>query len=155
MSDGRSSSRMAWSIATSSAPRSLASSTCLHVPAVGLEALGDVLGVEAQLGRAVERDVVVVVEVDEPPEAELAGQRGGLGGDALHQVAVGDDREDAVVLDLGAVVLAQEALGHRHADAVGEALAERAGGDLDAGRDVDAVALGVARASASPTGGSA
>ena len=37
----------------------------LHVPAVGVEALGDVLGVEAQVGRAVERDVVVVVEVDD------------------------------------------------------------------------------------------
>ena len=56
------------------------------------------------------------------------------------------DRVDAVVLDLGAVALAQEALGHRHADAVGEALAERAGRDLDARRDVDAVALRVARA---------
>ena len=78
-----------------------------------------------------------------PPEAELAGQRGRLGGDALHEVAVGDDREDAVVLDLGAEVRAQEALGHRHADAVGEALAQRPGGDLHAGRDVDAVALGV------------
>ena len=97
-----------------------------------------------QLGRAVEGDVVVVVEVDEPPEPELAGQRRRLGRDALHEVAVGDDRVDAVVHDLGAVALAQEALGDRHADAVGEALAERAGGDLDAGRHVDAVALGMA-----------
>ena len=55
------------------------------------------------------------------------------------------DREDVVVLDLRAVALAQEALGHRHADAVGEALAQRPGGDLDARRLVDLVALGVAR----------
>ena len=126
-----------------------------HVPAVGLEALGDVLDVEAQRRRAVERDRVVVVEVDEPAQPELAGQRRRLGRDALHQVAVGDDRVDVVVHHLGAVALAQEALGHRHADAVGEALAERAGRHLDAGGDVDAVALRVARASASPTGGSA
>ena len=53
-------------------------------------------------------------------------------------------------LDLGAVVLAQELLGDRHADAVGEALAERAGRDLDAGRDVDAVALRVARRDRAP-----
>ncbi len=79
-----------------------------------------------------------------PAEAEMAGERRRLGGDALHQVAVGDDREHAVVLDLAAVALAQEALGDRHADAVAEALAERAGRDLDAGRDVDAVALRVA-----------
>ena len=50
-----------------------------RVPAVGLEALGAVLGGEAQRRRAVERDVVVVVEVDEPAEAELAGQRRRLG----------------------------------------------------------------------------
>jgi hypothetical protein len=49
-----------------------------------------------------------------------------------------------VVHHVGAIALAQEALGDRHADAVGEALAERPGGDLDAGRHVDAVALGVA-----------
>jgi hypothetical protein len=122
----------------------------LHVPAVGLEALADVLAVEAQVGRAVERDVVVVVEVDDAPEAQLAGQRGGLGGDALHEVAVGDDREDAVVLDLGAEVRAQEALGHRHPHAVGEALAQGTRGDLHAGRDVDAVALGVAGGQRAP-----
>jgi hypothetical protein len=116
----------------------------LHMPAVGLEALGDVLGVEAQVGRTVERDVVVVVDIDDPPEAELAGQRGRLGGDPLHEVAVGDDGEDAVVLDLGPEVRAQEALGHRHPDSVGEALAEGARRDLHAGSDVDAVALGVA-----------
>ena len=121
-----------------------------HVPAVRLEALVDVLAVEAQRGRAVERDVVVVVEVDDPAEAELAGERGRLGGDALHQVAVGDDRVDVVVLDVLAVVLAQELLGERHADAVREARAERAGRDLDAGRDVDAVALGVARGQRAP-----
>jgi len=50
-------------------------------------------------------------------------------------------------------VLAQELLGERHADAVGEARAERAGRDLDARRDVHAVALGVAGVS-EPTAGS-
>ena len=45
-------------------------------------------------GRAVDRDVVVVVEVDEPAEAEVAGDRRGLLRDALHQVAVGADRVD-------------------------------------------------------------
>jgi hypothetical protein len=45
-----------------------------HVPAIGLEALAGVLGLEAQLSRAVERDVVVVVEVDEPAEAQVSRQ---------------------------------------------------------------------------------
>ena len=72
----------------------------------------------------------------------MAGDRGRLGGDAFHQVAVGADREDVVVAGLGAELLAQELLGHRHPDAVAEALAERAGGRLDARR---LEVLGVAR----------
>ena len=150
MSDGRCCSAWPAWIAWRSSSRSLASSTRQRVPAVGLEALRAVLGGEAQRRRAVERDVVVVVEVDQAAEAELAGERRGLGGDALHEVAVGDDRVDVVVLDLGPERLAQELLGHRHADAVGEALAERPGRDLDARRDVHAVALGVARGERAP-----
>ena len=110
----------------------------LDVPAVRLEPLALVLAVEAERGRAVDRDPVVVVEVDELAEPEPAGDRGRLRGDALHQVAVGADRVDAVVDDLvvGAVVaLPEEALGDRHPDAVREALTERAGRRLDAGRD--------------------
>ncbi len=117
----------------------------LHVPAVGLEALVDVLPIETQRRRPVEGDVVVVVQVDDPAEPKLPGQRRGLRRDALHEVAVGDDRVDAVVHDFGAVALAQESLGHRHADAVGEALAQRAGRELNAGRDVGPVELGVPR----------
>ena len=75
----------------------------------------------------------------------MAGERGGLVRDALHQVAVAGDHEGAVVDDL--VPRAVEArgevpLGERHADGVGEALAERPGGGLDA-RGV--AVLGVAR----------
>ena len=36
-------------------------------------------------------------------------------------------------IDVGAEAVAQAALGDGHADGVGEALAERTGGDLDAG----------------------
>ena len=121
-----------------------------HLPAVGLEAHRDVLAVEAQRRRTVERDVVVVVEVDDAPEGVLAGERRGLRRDALHEVTVGDDRERVVIDDLGAEVLAQVLLGDRHADAVAEALAERAGGDLDAGRDDVAILLRMARGDRSP-----
>ena len=71
-----------------------------RVPAVGREAGLDVLGREGEVGGPVDRDPVVVVEVDEPPQAEVPGQRGGLGADALHQVAVGAEREDVVVADV-------------------------------------------------------
>ncbi len=77
----------------------------------------------------------------------MAGERGGLGADALHQVAVGADPVGVVVLHLAAVLLAQEALGEREADGVRDALAERAGRDLDAGGVMD---LGVARRARAP-----
>ena len=122
----------------------------LHVPAVGRQARGVVLAVEGDRGRAVDRDVVVVVADDQLAEPEVAGDRGGFLADPLHHVAVGADRIGVVVDDLlpGAVeALGEEALGDRHADRVGEALTERAGGDLDA-RCVPA--LGVTRRARAP-----
>jgi hypothetical protein len=59
----------------------------LDVPAVGFEASSDVLG-ERQVGRPVDRDAVVVVEVDELAEPEVARERGGLARHALHEVPV-------------------------------------------------------------------
>ncbi len=64
----------------------------LDVPALSGEARALVLGVEAERRRPVDRDPVVVVEDDEAAEPELAGDRGCLLADALHQVAVRDDR---------------------------------------------------------------
>ena len=121
----------------------------LGVPAVGVEARDDVLG-ERPGGGAVELDPVVVVEGDQLAELEVAGQRRGLGRDALLEVAVGADDVGAVVDDLvaGPVELAREAaLRDGHAHAVDEALAERAGGGLDARRDA---VLRVARGDRAP-----
>jgi hypothetical protein len=116
-----------------------------HVPAVRAEAGVHVLGGERQLGAPVDRDVVVVVDVHQPAEREVTGEGGRLGGHALHQVTVRADREHAVIAHLGPVALTQEPLGHRHPDAVGKALAERAGGRLHARREATGVALRVAR----------
>ena len=102
-----------------------------HPPAVGLEALGHVV-VVGQLGRSVDRDVVVVVEGEQPPQAEMPGQRGRLVRDPLHEAAVARDHEGPVVAHLVAEGGPQPAFGDRHAHRVGEALAERPGGDLDA-----------------------
>ena len=116
-------------------PLAIAAAHRLDLPAVGLEALGDVLAGEAHRGLAVDGDAVVVVEVDEPAQLEVAGQAGRLGGDALHEIAVGDDGVDEVV---GHRVARPEpggehGLAQREAHAVGEALAERTGGALHAG----------------------
>ncbi len=83
----------------------------------------------------------------------MPGQRRGLGRDAFLDVTVGGDHVDLVVeqaLALRRVRLEQAALAagrHRHADRVADALAERAGGGLDAG---GVPVLGVARGPAAP-----
>ena len=64
----------------------------------------------------------------------MAGERRRLVADALLEAAVAADHERVVVDDLGAEPGAQVGLGEADADAVGEALAERTGGDLDARR---------------------
>ena len=118
----------------------------LDVPAVRLEALARVVAV-GELGRAVDRDVVVVVHVHEAAELEVTGERGRLVADALLEVAVARDDERVVAHDVGAEPGPQVALGDAHPDAVREALAERAGGDLDATR---VEVLGMARRLAAP-----
>ncbi len=103
----------------------------VDVPAVGLEPLHRVVA-QRELGGPVDGDVVVVVDVDQPAEAEVAGEGGGLVADALLQVAVRADHVGEVVGELGAEAGAEPPLGDPHADAHAEALAERAGRDLDA-----------------------
>ena len=109
----------------------------LHVPAVGGVAPQHVLA-EGGLGVALDGDVVVVVEHDQVAQALVAGQAAGLGADALLEVAVGAEHPDHVVEDRlarGGIGVEQTALApgrHRHADRVAHALAQRAGGDLDA-----------------------
>ena len=110
----------------------------LHVPAVGLVAGADVLGLGDD--RVVlDRDVVVVVDDDQVAEFLHRGDRGRLVGDALFDVAVGGDRVHEVVERRGAGRGARveqaplAARRHRHADRVAQALAERPGGGLDAG----------------------
>ena len=112
------------------------------VPAVGEEPGGDVLG-EGDAGVAFDGDVVVVVDPAEIVEAEVAGEGRRLRRDALHQAAVAADGVDVVVEDLEArpvVAVGEPLLGDGHADAGGDALAERAGRRLDAG---DPVVLGM------------
>ena len=103
----------------------------LHVPAVRREPPGGVVA-ECQRCRTVDRDPVVVVDADQAPEPEVAGERRRLVTDALHHATVAGDHERVVVDRLLAEPGPQEALGDRHADGVAEALPERTGGHLDA-----------------------
>ncbi len=116
------------------------------VPAVGTESHRRVVA-GRHAGRAVDRDQVVVEDADQLAETEMAGERCRFVADALHQAAVAGDHEREVVLRLGAETGPQVRLGDRHADGVGEALAERPGGDLDAG---GVAGLGMAGCGRSP-----
>src|SRR4029079_9669209 len=67
-------------------------------PAVGVEALQDVLG-PGHLGGAVELAPVVVVEDKELAQAQVPGERCRLGCDAFLEVPVGGDGESTMVDD--------------------------------------------------------
>ena len=100
-------------------------------PAGGLEALHLVDRV-GDRGRAVDRNAVVVIQHDQLVELPVAGQRDRFLRDAFHQVAVGGEHIGVVVDDLLAEFGGQHLLRQRHADRGRDALAERAGGGLDA-----------------------
>ena len=104
------------------------------LPAVALVALGHIFG-EREVGWAIERDVVGVVEVDELAELEMAGERRCLGTDTFHEVAIAAEHPGVVVDEglLGGVeAMSHVALSDGHADCVGAALAEWPGGTFDA-----------------------
>ena len=109
----------------------------LHVPAVRGVAGRDVLG-QRDVGVVLDRDPVAVVDQGEVAQPLGAGQRGRLAAHPLLDVAVGGQAVDVVVEGrlTGCGVGVQQpplaALGHRHADRVGDALAQRPGGDLHA-----------------------
>ena len=106
------------------------------LPAVGTEA-GDGVIVESQLGGAIDRDVVVVVDAHQATEAEVTGQGGGFVRDTLLETPVASDRPDPVVDKFSAVLRPQSALSDRQPHRVGESLPEGAGRHLDAWRDAD------------------
>ena len=98
-----------------------------RVPAEGLELGAHVAGVHDLLGGAVGLQVVVVDDRGEVGDAEVRRRGRRLPGLALLAVAVGEHAED-----VGGVVEAVEAQRQRDPEAHREALAERAGRDLDA-----------------------
>ena len=105
------------------------------VPTVAAEASADVLG-EGDVGPAIDRDVVVVVDPAQIRQREMPGERRRLAGDAFHHVAVAAERVD-VEVEQGQV-RSIEARGEplaadRRSDAVAAALPERPGRGVDPG----------------------
>jgi hypothetical protein len=63
----------------------------------------------------------------------MAGQRDGFLADAFHEAAIARDHIGLVVDEIVAEARVEVSLGHRHADSVGETLAQRAGRGFNAG----------------------
>ena len=104
----------------------------LRMPAGGIEARSRVVG-EREAGGAVDGDVVGIVEHDQPVQLKVTGERDRLLADALHQAAVAAGDVGVVIHEVRAEAGRHAALRQRHADGIGEALAQRAGGGLDPG----------------------
>ncbi len=115
-------------------------------PAVGLKASDRVVAV-GQLGRPVDRDVVVVVDGQEPAQPQVTGQGRCLVRDPLHEAAVAGDDKGAVVTHVGTEGCTQPAFGNRQPDCVADALSQRACRDFDAG---GVAGLWVPRCTAAP-----
>src|SRR5690606_18400563 len=92
---------------------------------------------ESDVCGPVDRDLVVVVVVDETAETQMTRKGSRLGRDALHQVAVRDEAEGPVIDEILAHPGPEMCLGDRHADPGAETLAERAGRHLDSEMVVD------------------
>jgi len=90
----------------------------LNMPAVSLEAFAAILR-EGEVCGTLDGDAVVIIDVDQVAQAQMAGQRSRLRRHTFHQVAVRDDSIDIVVDDpvLGGVVAGGGHLGrdgHAH-----------------------------------------
>ena len=120
-----------------------------HVPLVAKKTLSDVIAI-GQVGLALDRNVIAVVEHHEFAQAQMTGQRERLVRKAFHQVTVaGDDIGVMVDRHVGAGIepRRQHPLRQGHAHGVAAALAQRPGRGLDAHR---VPVLGMSRRLASP-----
>ncbi|CCJ85576.1 hypothetical protein BN133_1953 [Cronobacter dublinensis 582] len=110
-----------------------------HVPVIGFEAFGGVVGKPA-FGLAVNGDAVVIVKTDQLAEPQRSRERTDLMGDTFHQAAVAHKHIGVVVDDLMArpVKLRRQGfLSNSEADRVREPLTERPGGGFHARRIAD------------------
>ena len=95
-SEGLSPTDCASRIAASIASRSLPSSTVERVPAISFKTLRHVFA-ESEIGKAFDRHVVVVVEIDQFAEFQMAGERRRFRSHAFHQIAVGNNCVDVMI----------------------------------------------------------
>ena len=102
----------------------------LDVPAAGLEARGHILG-EADRGRAVDGDVVVVIQHDQLAQAQMARKADGFLPDAFLQAAVAGEDIGVMIDQIVTELCRQPPFRQCHAHRRGQTLAQRAGRRLD------------------------
>jgi len=96
---------------------------------------------ERNICGTIDGNPIVVVETDQFPQAQVSGQRRGLGGNTFHQVPVGDDDIREMVHNRRGVgpieSRAEVLLDDRHPNGIGKTLAERSGRRFYAGCQVN------------------
>ncbi len=83
--------------------------------------------------RAIDRDAVIVEEDDQAIELEVASERDRFLADAFHQASIAGNHV-GIVVNKTLEARREIALGNRHADRICNALAERTGCGLHAGK---------------------
>lgn len=112
------------------------------VPAVGLVTLENILG-EGLVGVTVNGDPVVIPDGNEVAKLEVTSQRASLGGNTLHQATITKEAVCVVVNKVVAGLVedgSSVSLSNGKTNGVGDTLAKRTSGDLNAG---GVVGLGV------------
>jgi len=80
--------------------------------------------------------VVIIVDHNEVAQLQVTGHGGGLGGDTLHGAAITEEGVGVVVNEIKAGLVedtSSVSLGNSQTDGIGETLAKRTSGDLNAG----------------------
>ena len=93
------------------------------VPPVRTESAGHIFG-ESHFCRAVNRDVVVVVQIDKTSQTEMPSHRGRLRADSFHQITIRDKSESPMTHKVVTQTTPKMRFGYRHSHAGGESLAE-------------------------------
>ena len=119
------------------------------MPAIGLEPLGHIFG-EGNIGIPLDRNIIVIIQIDKFTQTQRSRQRGCLRGDTLLKVTVRNDGISVMVNDImprSIVICCQPLFSNRHTHAIGKPLAQRPRGCFHAG---DNPILRVARRLATP-----
>ena len=109
----------------------------LDMPMGGLEPEQLVI-IHGERRVALDRDMVVIVEIDDIAQAKVTGQAGGFRADAFHHIPVAANGIDFIIKKIETrlvVPCGQVLLRDGQAYPIGEALSQRARRDLDAGRE--------------------